>query len=451
MLLRHKRRLDWLLKSHFRKRPSSLGKREYYTYFHHAVVADKNGHRLLNDVDLRRQAGGQGDILNKARELGIKIWALEKLQRMLVTLFDDLDVEETANTNRQGRTTAAPLRALARDADLGQLLKKEKLNGPADRDLSVLTKDMTEIRGYYVYVHDMDEKTKPAMVREYPVVATKEEGEWPQFRVSGPGRCPFVEETRHKSKQTREDTAPAKKETVEMPAPKTKAATTLEVSRQQRVTAPTSRPVLTENSNMARRAANAAVLNARNGFSKPADPCKIIPAKRANPDGLPNNPAPASMGFRVAPRFGVEPVASGIQPSNITSAIRSQMISSTAAVPGARAGTSKEMQQLKRKVLEKNSAPNSLPSSYLNDVRAAINTDRAQAVKAIRRKPQETLKNIVEDGAESEDDVNAPKKATNVQKKKEKEPKSGYCENCREKFDDFDEVRENTPLLPTCY
>ncbi|KAI5297550.1 hypothetical protein KEM56_004738, partial [Ascosphaera pollenicola] len=49
-----------------------------------------------------------------------------------------------------------------------------------------------------------------------------------------------------------------------------------------------------------------------------------------------------------------EPAASGVQPSNITSAIRSQMISSTAAGTGAKAATSKEVHELKRKVLENN-------------------------------------------------------------------------------------------------
>src|SRR5437763_16551427 len=50
---------------------------------------------------------------------------------------------------------------------------------------------------------------------------------------------------------------------------------------------------------------------------------------------------------------GYEPLASGIQQSNVTSAIRSQLVSSNARVPGHRAGISKDMHSLKRKVLDK--------------------------------------------------------------------------------------------------
>jgi regulatory subunit for Cdc7p protein kinase len=150
--------------------------------------------------------------------------------------------------------------------------------------------------------------------------------------------------------------------------------------------------------------------------------------------------------MRGAPRFiGGEPVASGVQPSNITSAIRSQIVSSTisSTAPGTRhVGASKEITALKRRALERGASVNSnepLQSSYLTDMRAAINGngDRQQAPRAAKRKAQETLGHIRE---EAEDDASKSRRTQQVRKKVvvEREMKAGYCENCRDKFDDFD-------------
>ncbi|OCL08873.1 hypothetical protein AOQ84DRAFT_363742 [Glonium stellatum] len=383
-----------------------------------------------------------GDILYKAREMGMKIWSAEKLQRMLNTMFNADTGEQppdVSNTRRHG-AALAQLKA-GREADLQQMLQNEKVNGPADRDLTVATQEMVQLRGYYIYIHDMDEKTRPVMVREYPKTATKEEGKWPQFRVTGPGKCPFLEDASH-LKRVQEEQQKAKAEKASTAAPRTRAAAALEAAKDN-VSVISEKQVLGENNNLAKRPTSAAgqaggVQNA----SKPLDPPKLIPTKRGNPDGMPPLFGSAQASIRALPRFaGGEPVASGIQPSNITSAIRSQMISSTAAAPGARAGTSKEVHQLKRKVLEKNSAPsaNSMPSSYMNDVRAAIN-DCGPPQRAAKRKAQETLANIHEDMTLSEEEKNT-RKIIAVRRKKtsEKELKPGYCENCREKFNDFDE------------
>jgi regulatory subunit for Cdc7p protein kinase len=146
--------------------------------------------------------------------------------------------------------------------------------------------------------------------------------------------------------------------------------------------------------------------------------------------------------------FGGEPVASGVQPSNITSAIRSQMVSSTAAQPGAKAGTSKEVHGLQRKVLEKYSggpASHGLTSSHrMTDINAAAREDMAS--RPTKRKAQEKLGQIEEDPNPSElegnvRNIEAARKAKAVQKRKleKRDPKPGYCENCQDKFEDFDE------------
>lgn len=365
----------------------------------------------------------------------MKIWSAEKLQRMLTTMFNTETGEQPPDYNtRHGTTVQAKP---GRQADLGKLLQNEKLNGPLDRDYSVATQDMITLRGYYIYIHDMDEVTRPVMVREYPKIAKKEEGKWPQFRISGAGKCPFVEDPSHVRKQQQEQ-ADQKTRATKAAAPRTRAAAAMEEKR-----------ALGENNNLARRG-SVVSQTGKPEEAKPLDPPKIVPVKRTSTDTiLPPMFGSAQASIRAMPRFaGGEPVASGIQPSNITSAIQSQMISSTAAAPGARAGNTKEVNQLKRKVLEKNSAPSANSGhAMMNDMRAALNQDHSQLTRAAKRKAQDALGYIHEDMTPSEEERQA-RKATALRRRKatEKELKPGYCENCREKFNDFDEVCARLPI-----
>ncbi|KAH7135493.1 Dfp1/Him1, central region-domain-containing protein [Dendryphion nanum] len=370
------------------------------------------------------------DILHRAREMGLKIWSAEKLQRMLSTMFNTDTGEQAPEYTTRNVATIAPSK-LARQGDLQKLLQDEKMNGPLDRDHLGSAHDMIQLRGYYIYIHDMDEATRPVMVREYPKAAKKEDGKWPQFRVSGHGKCPFVADPSHvrRQQQQQQEQESQRTRAATAAAPRTRAAAALEERR-----------ALGENGNLARRAASQAM---KGDERKPLDPPAIIPAKRANTDSMPPMFGSAQASIRAMPRFvGGEPVASGIAQSNITSAIQSQMISSTAAAPGARAGNSKEVNHLKRKVLEKSNitSTTSGQSSVMNDVRAALNQENAQPVRAAKRKAQDALGFIHEDMTPSDEERQARKVAVARRRKTtEKELKPGYCENCREKFNDFDE------------
>jgi regulatory subunit for Cdc7p protein kinase len=363
--------------------------------------------------------------LYKAKDLGMKIWPVDKLQRMMDAMFNTATGEEVSqHSTRHG--AAAP-QTRGRPADLQKLLENEKLN---DRDY-VASQDMIPLRGYYIYVHDMDEATRPVMVREYSKVTKKEDGKWPQFRISGTGKCPFVEDRDHARRQQQEEQEAQRIRKAAVAVPRTRAATAMEEKR-----------ALGENNNLARRP-SAPSLPVKAEGGKPLDASNMVPTKRATGDSMPPMFGSAQASLRSLPRFiGGEPIASGLQQSNITSAIRSQMISSTSAAPGARAGQSKEVNQLKRKVLEKNvpsANTNSGQSSVMNDMRAALNGDFTQPSRASKRKAQESLGYIREDSIEEERQA---RKAAVIRRKKtvEKELKPGYCENCREKFADFDEV-----------
>jgi len=389
-------------------------------------------------MDPRRAGTQSTDILTKARELNIKIWALEKLQRMMLTMFNTETGEQPSTLTRSHATTNLADKQ-GKDADLERLLRHEKLTGPADRDMAVPSqKKMVQLRGYYIYIHDMDEQTRPVMVRDYDKVAQKEEGKWPQFRLSAPGRCPFIEDHSHAKRLALEEQQKA----AEAAAPRVRtrsAAAALGGDSARNGALAEVQPNL-------RRSPRKV---SHDSLAKPLDPPKI-PVSRANSaDGMPALFGSAQATLRnMKPFIGREPVASGVQPSNITSAIRSQIISSTAisstAPGGGRVGTSKEIHALKRKVLERGATVTSgqtLTSSYMNDVRAALNGDGAPAPRAAKRKAQETLGGIHE---EPEGEHEAKSRKTVQSRKKvvvtQKDPKPGYCENCRDKFDDFDEV-----------
>lgn len=375
------------------------------------------------DAALQKPSSRGDAVLYKAKELGMKIWSVDKLQRMIETMFNKETGEDPSAI--QSRHGVAAVQQKGRPADLQRLLQNEKM----DRDYLLASQDLIPLRGYYVYVHDMDEATRPVMIREYQKVE-KEKGKWPQFRASGNGKCPFVDDPHFGRRQQEEEAR--RQRAAAAAAPRTRAASAMEEKN-----------ALGENNNLARRpSAPAAYVKAEEEEdAKPLDPPKAIPTKRASTDGVPPMFGSAQANVRAMPRFiAGEPIASGLQASNITSAIRSQMISSTAAAP--RAGNSKEVNALKRKVLEKNSVPstntNSGHSSAMNDVRAMLNQEHVPPMRAAKRKAQETLGFVHED----EDAERQARKVAALRKRKtvEKELKPGYCENCREKFNDFDEV-----------
>lgn len=377
------------------------------------------------------QATNADSILHKAKAMGCKIWKLEKLERMIHTMFNTEtgeQVVQTLNIRQQGTATR-------KDADLSQLLQHEKKHGAVDQQWMA---DMVPFRGCYIYVHDMDEITRPVMMRDYPKPPTKEQGKWPQLRVNTLGRCPFLDEPdREKRARAVEKQQEIKKEWEKKGRTRAAAAAN-QVAEEDAL--PVNEGILRENNNLAMRNR----LFQREPLAKPMDPpTGKPPLKRGSTDNLPLFGS-AQASLRKMPRFaGGEPVASGVQPSNVTSAIKSQMISSTAAAPGAKAGTSKELNALKRKVLERNN----MPTPYLNDVREAINNADAGAAptRATKRKA-EAMQLIDEEAVAVTDEELQPKprrKASAVVRKRTvaKEMKPGYCENCREKFNDFDEVR----------
>ena len=389
--------------------------------------------------NIRRDVSSNMDILVRGRQMGMKLWAAEKLQRILAHMFD----ESAAHGHNTRGSNIAMTTVRGREEDLSQVLRNEKHNGPADRDPSAFTKDLILFKGPFIYIHDMDGKTRPTMVREYPKVARRQDGAWPQFRSASVGKCPFIEDHMSKKELEREREkeralALQLERESQQQAPRTRSVTAVESVQMDPPRRTSPRKALREVSN------GTSLNHVPSTFSKPTGP----PQPECHTRAMAGPPAgfirPARM------HFAGEPVASGIQQSNLTSAIRSNMISSTAAVPGVKAGTSREVHELKRKVLERSTTGSlsvgSMPSSHrMTDLAGHLKNARVPAPqRAAKSKAQEKLGGIQEDDIPSDDELAADHTIHTTSRKKrtaKKDPKPGYCENCRDKYDDFDEVR----------
>lgn len=393
---------------------------------------------LLDKTDIRREQGNSVDVLHRARQMGMKIWAIEKLQRMLSAIHGADNPPLYPNGRGNGSLTTKG----RGDTELSQVLRNELLHGPSDRDPSTWMKDLIPFKGLYIYVHDMDEKTRPVMVREYPKVLRRQDGPWPQFRSAPLGKCPFIDEP------------PSKKELAKKKDDRKKPAAKSTVNVQNAVkNAETPEPSneihRTQQENMGMFPPSK-VEETMPTPTTQVDTHKVFPVRHVSPRKSSESFIAPTL-TRTGPfHLGREPAASGVQPSNITSAIRSQMISSTAAAPGAKAGLSKEVHELKRKVLERsngNISTSANPSSH-RTVDVPVVAKPAAGMSTRSKRPADKLVHIhEEDTTQSEDNGIRKQQATQrksvLQKKnkeKKRDPKPGYCENCRDKFDDFDEV-----------
>lgn len=390
------------------------------------------------------------DVLYRARQMGIKIWAFDKLQRVIATINDE-ELGVHVGNHPRGHNDTASLRA-KNGPDLTQVLKNELQNGPSDRDPLSSMKEMVYFKGPFIYVRDMNEKTKPVIVREYPKVANPQDGDWPQFRCSPLGRCPFVNEQSINPDKEVERIRLLQKQAEQKAAAKARhdnLKSNQNIGASQHTTKQ-DEPLKAEKS----------IKQAGGGLVSPQQK-SVIQKSQMTKEALPRKGS-ESMTSSQYPRTGSfyttrEPAASGVQPSNVTSAIRSQMVSSTAAAPGAKAGLSKEVHELKRKVLEKNSGgistagmpplhgaadaksrSNTLSKTNPHEKPSYANEDDTLST-AMQHWKQTKIKRQLQRERQQEQEKEK-ERAKEKEKQRMRDPKPGYCENCREKFNDFEEV-----------
>lgn len=391
--------------------------------------------------DSKKQKGRTNDVLHKARELGMKIWSLEKLERIINVMFD---TDSGYHSNHGISTRIDPITntisRLGRERDLQKLLRNERIYGPSDRDLTVASKEIYTFKGPYIYIYDIDEKQKPIMIREYPKVHNKEDGDWPQFRSVSNGKCPFIDEVDYGKREAEREMEQVR---IRRQLEKEKASSV----EKDLLLNPTLQPkplvskrVLEEINDF--KCSSTVTTNSKN---------VIAPLKKPLSSKLGANVSARGNAF--ISRAGVgrlhegEPAASGVQPA-ITSAIHSAM-SSTAAQPGLKVGTSKEVHDMQRKVLEKKilalNTPNLQYSNQTIDKIALVEDD--SSIRDSMIKIPEKL-NIIEEASENLQARETLQKTESARKIKSiqqstttvrQESKPGYCENCQDKFEDFNE------------
>ncbi|TRX95594.1 hypothetical protein FHL15_003552 [Xylaria flabelliformis] len=383
------------------------------------------------------------DILIRARDMKKKIWTADKLVRFTSILLEadpyrsaDLAhgrLKATLSTQGESRGTE--------DRNLLRLLQKERANGPSDRDPTVVTHEIVFFKGPYIYVYDVDEKQKPIMVKEYPKVTDKSKGKWPQFQTAPLGRCPFIEDSEVREAREAKEAKEAKEAMQKMRAQiesqegagETKTKPTLQPPRMAPPRQVTGKRTLSEMELGHNRQSSVASVEFPS-LSRGIGGENMDFSRKAFTSH-------AATGRLLAG----EPVASGMQPSNVTSAIRSQMISSTATTPGVITGLSKEVHSLQRQVLKWHPSMSQDPSSR----RAAGSSFREDT--SVRRPPtlgrtSSRKLELVDEKTEEKEAIAQPKSVNRAtsRKKADAELKLGYCENCNEKYASFEEHIESS-------
>ncbi|KAK4241783.1 Dfp1/Him1, central region-domain-containing protein [Achaetomium macrosporum] len=404
--------------------------------------ADSTRRKLVFDTASTGKPGApkarSADVLDRAREMGKKIWSLEKLQKILKMLLEPDAALSTAMGYDRGDTQSISTKVATGQEDLAKLLHAERIHGPSDRDPTVSSKELYTFTGPYIYVYDLEEKTKPIMIREYHKVADPKNGDWPQFRVASHGRCPFVMDENYDpaEKQDRDrdrDRAKTRAAKAAVEDPDEPAAKKPKASE-----VPPPRPAT------GKRTLSQMEDGHNRGMANVREAALLDRSKISNPPSFDFRSQNAFISQAKAGRFVAgEPVASGLQPSNATSAIRSQMISSTTGgLLGAKAGTSKEIHGLQRKVvLQKGTAP-SLSQDIGSRRRAETNHDgttfgRSASVAGVTSRRLDPV--CEEESSKQREKLRRTASVPVSQPKPKRDPKPGYCENCQDKFADFEE------------
>lgn len=377
------------------------------------------------------------DILVRARDMNKKIWTADKLYRMTALLLetDPHRSMKMAYGHLKPSNAAQPESRGAEDRNLLQLLQKERVNGPSDREL-------TYFKGPYIYIYDIEEKQKPIMVREYNKVSDRSKAEWPQFQTAAVGRCPFIEDSEIREAREAKEAAEEAQQKAPAKVDGQAVSETKPVLQPPRMAPP--KPVTGKRT----------LREMESGHNRQASVTSADFSTRSRIVGGENIDLSrkAFTSHAATGRvLGGEPVASGLQRSNMTSAIRSQMISSTATTPGVITGLSKEVHCLQRQVLKwPSAAAMSRDHSSRPTTETSFREDSStKQPPTLSRTSSRKLELINEESKVNGTAENIRSTTRAAPRKKprdrehERELKPGYCENCAEKYPDFDEHIES--------
>lgn len=122
------------------------------------------------------------DIFHDAQTQKIKVWNYDKVFRFLKNIGVDpnaTNVMSTSTAINGASTTTAP-------AELYNLLKEEKIFGANDRDPNARRDDLHYLERNYLYVYDLSQTVRPIAVREWS------DHSYPVLSLTLDGKCPFI-------------------------------------------------------------------------------------------------------------------------------------------------------------------------------------------------------------------------------------------------------------------
>ncbi|PWN33081.1 uncharacterized protein FA14DRAFT_192113 [Meira miltonrushii] len=134
-------------------------------------------HSERNPFDEMGPPVSANDILVKAKNFGIKVWTFEKFK----TVMSGLKGEHTVDSKKQ--------------PNLSQMLAKEKVYGTQERDPKAARSDYHYFsrNSIYLLVEDATAEHRPIMAQEWRKPAREdEEVPWPVLYGELEGRCPFT-------------------------------------------------------------------------------------------------------------------------------------------------------------------------------------------------------------------------------------------------------------------
>ncbi|GAA5968426.1 hypothetical protein JCM8115_006382 [Rhodotorula mucilaginosa] len=354
-----------------------------------------NGHRMRHSdgaVDQNPFIDSQ-DILTKAADFGLKIWACDKLQ-----LIVDRINQVSPHKDKKG---------LQRDPSLPTLLRDEQLYGTRERDPVVPRNDMYYFPAnkMYLFVEDSTGEHRPVVIKEYDKPKKHEDPSWPILWGGVEGRSGFYHY----------DGPELTYERRQPPAPPAPAATAPTATTATRTVAPNLRRAVSLQ-NVTRQ--------------------QQLIYEQCRRDG-------AACAEREMNRRGGSYIAASGNSQIITSNIASA--TSTAARSGAaqasRNGANPYVDKRLAVLSNRNvsvsgggllgSAASASGGTASGGV-AGATRNRVAALKQTER-PAGGLKRSVSVDA----GLNPPRFAAAAPVQREEVKKPGYCENCRIKYDDF--------------
>lgn len=110
------------------------------------------------------------DIFHDATALKIKVWDYDKVFRFL----KNLGVSESISHERTG--------------NLSNLLREEKIFGSTDKDPNARRDDLYYLEKNYIYAYDLTQAVRPIIVREWS------NDSYPSFYLTLDGKCPFIQD-----------------------------------------------------------------------------------------------------------------------------------------------------------------------------------------------------------------------------------------------------------------